>query len=86
MDVWRLAGNLLSKPQEQRSAEEIKPILTWFRQRSQLFTNLEDGNKIGLLYLSIYFEGLDLSACLLYRYFLLTLYLLFAFICAHNEF
>ena len=46
MDVWLLAANLLSKPQEERTPKEIKQILSWFRQRSQLFTNMEDGNMI----------------------------------------
>ena len=50
--MWEFAGKLLAVPSEERSVEDMKKLLPWFRHRSTLFKNLEDGKCCRLKYKS----------------------------------
>ena len=49
----QLSEELLCRPPEQRNEEDILRILPWFRHKSSLFKNLEDGK---LKYAEFVFE------------------------------
>ncbi|KAK3750402.1 hypothetical protein QZH41_005563 [Actinostola sp. cb2023] len=41
--MWEVAEAVFTTPPEERNTNKMKSILVWFRQRSPIFENLEDG-------------------------------------------
>jgi len=46
--MWEVAEAVFTTPPEERNTNKMESILVWFRQRSPIFENLEDGMYSGI--------------------------------------